>query len=204
MTRKTHPVPAPVPVPEPTPLAEAIAQAVMALVVSVPNSARAQVPQPLAAAQSLTRAAAKKAAFTSGSLALAPGPLGLLTLLPDLLAVWRIQAQMVSDIAAVYGQQGTLTQEHLLYCLFKHTASQAVRDLVVRGGERYLVKHASLAVLQQVARKLGITVSKKVIGGGISRFLPVVGAMGVGGYAYYDTAKVAATAIELFEKGLDA
>jgi len=28
----------------------------------------------------------------------------------------------------------------------------------------------------------------------------VVGAMGVGGYAYYDTAKVAATAIELFEK----
>jgi hypothetical protein len=30
--------------------------------------------------------------------------------------------------------------------------------------------------------------------------LPVVGALGVAGYAYYDTAQVAATAISLFEK----
>jgi hypothetical protein len=204
MTHHTHPVPAPIPesVPVATPLAEAIARALLALVVSVPTSSQTRAPLPLAAAQSLTRAAAKKAALTSGALAMAPGPLGLLTLLPDLLGVWKIQAQMVSDIAAVYGKQGALTQEHMLYCLFKHTASQAVRDLVVRAGERYLVKHASLAVLQQVARKLGLTVSKKVIGGGISRFLPVVGAMGVGGYAYYDTTKVAATAIELFERGL--
>lgn len=189
----THPVPAPMP------LAELIAQTLMGLAVNVPSSSQSQAALPLVAAQRLTRTAAKKAALTSGSLAMAPGPLGLLTLLPDLLAVWRIQAQLVSDIAAVYGQQGTLTQEHLLYCLFKHTASQAVRDLMVRGGERYLVQHASLAVLQQIARKLGITVNKKVIGGGISRFLPVLGAMGVGGYAYYDTTQVAATAIALFE-----
>ena len=202
MKPKAHPVPASVTVPVPPPVAEAIAQALVALVVSVPSSAQKPASLPLAAAQSLTRTAAKKAALTSGTLAMAPGPLGLLTLLPDLLAVWRIQAQMVSDIAAVYGQKGTLTQEHMLYCLFKHTASQAVRDLVVRAGERYLVQHASLAVLQQIARKLGISMSKKVIGGGISRFLPVVGAVGVGGYAYYDTAKVAATAIALFEKGV--
>lgn len=134
---------------------------------------------------------------------MAPGPLGLLTLLPDLLAIWKIQAHLVSDIAAVYGLQGQLTREHMLYCLFKHTAAQAVRDLVVRAGERFLIKKASFTVIQQIARKLGLTVKKKVIGGGVSRFLPLVGAMGVGGYAYYDTAKVAATAIELFEKGFD-
>ncbi|MEY4736174.1 MAG: hypothetical protein RL302_493 [Pseudomonadota bacterium] len=192
--------PAPAPLPVPTAGAEAIAQALLGLVVNVPTSSQTRARLSLPAAQSLTRAAARKAALTSGTLAMAPGPLGLLTLLPDLVAVWKIQAQMVSDIAAVYGKQGTLTQEHMLYCLFKHTASQAVRDLVVRAGERYLVKHATLAVLQQIARKLGIIVSKKVIGGGISRFLPVLGAMGVGGYAYYDTIQVAATAIELFEK----
>ena len=200
MNPKAHPVPAPVPAP--APVAEAIAQALLALVVSIPTSSQTRASLPLSAAQSLTRTAAKKAALTSGTLAMAPGPLGLLTLLPDLLAVWKIQTQMVSDIAAVYGKQGKLTQEHMLYCLFKHTASQAVRDLIVRAGERYLVQHASLAMLQQIARKLGIIVSKKVIGGGISRFLPVVGAVGVGGYAYYDTAKVAATAIELFERGM--
>jgi len=180
--------------------ADAVARALLAVVGDIPASSQNTVKVPLTAAQHLTRVAARKAAMTSGSLAMAPGPLGLFTLLPDLIAVWRIQSQLVSDIAAVYGQHGTLTREHMLYCLFKHTASQAVRDLVVRAGERYLIKHASLALIQAIARKLGVTVSKKMIGGGISRFLPVVGAMGVGGYAYYDTAKVAATAIELFEK----
>jgi len=180
--------------------ADAVARALLAVVGDIPASSQNTVKAPLTAAQYLTRVAARKAAMTSGSLAMAPGPLGLFTLLPDLIAVWRIQSQLVSDIAAVYGQHGTLTREHMLYCLFKHTASQAVRDLVVRAGERYLIKHASLALIQTIARKLGVTVSKKMIGGGISRFLPVVGAMGVGGYAYYDTAKVAATAIELFEK----
>ena len=180
--------------------ADAVARALLAVVGDIPASSQNTVKVPLTAAQHLTRVAARKAAMTSGSLAMAPGPLGLFTLLPDLIAVWRIQSQLVSDIAAVYGQHGTLTREHMLDCLVKHTASQAVRDLVVRAGERYLIKHASLALIQTIARKLGVTVSKKMIGGGISRFLPVVGAMGVGGYAYYDTAKVAATAIELFEK----
>ena len=180
--------------------ADAVARALLAVVGDIPASSQTTVKVPLTAAQHLTRVAARKAAMTSGSLAMAPGPLGLFTLLPDLIAVWRIQSQLVSDIAAVYGQHGSLTREHMLYCLFKHTASQAVRDLVVRAGERYLIKHASLALIQTIARKLGVTVSKKMIGSGISRFLPVVGAMGVGGYAYYDTAKVAATAIELFEK----
>jgi hypothetical protein len=179
---------------------DVIARALLAVVGDIPNSAQPAAKVPLPAAQYLTRVAARKAAMTSGSLAMAPGPLGLFTLLPDLIAVWKIQAKLVSDIAAVYGQHGTLTREHMLYCLFKHTASQAVRDLVVRAGERYLIKHASLALIQSVAHRLGVKVSKKMIGGGISRFLPVVGAMGVGGYAYYDTAKVAATAIELFEK----
>lgn len=35
-----------------------------------------------------------------------PGPLGLLTILPDMYAIWRVQAQLVADIAAVYGKTG--------------------------------------------------------------------------------------------------
>jgi len=140
--------------------------------------------------------------MTSGSLAMAPGPLGLLTVLPDLVAVWKLQSQLVSDIAAVYGRSATLSKEQMLYCLFKHSASQVVRDMVVRAGERYLIKRASVGLLQQTAKRLGFQLSQKVIGNSASRFLPVLGAIGVGGYAYYDTSKVAATAMELFEKGV--
>jgi hypothetical protein len=179
-----------------------ISEVVMGFVSDVPSSARKQAADPRRAAQALTRAAARKAAMTSGSLAMAPGPLGLLTVLPDLVAVWKLQSQLVSDIAAVYGRSATLSKEQMLYCLFKHSASQVVRDMVVRAGERYLIKRASVGLLQQTAKRLGMQLSQKVIGSSASRFLPVLGAIGVGGYAYYDTSKVAATAMELFEKGV--
>ena len=165
----------------------------------VPHSAQSSALQPLQAARALTQTAANKAAMVSGSLALAPGPFGLLTVLPDLVAVWRIQSQMVSDIAAVYGQSATLTTEHMLYCLFKHSAAQAVRDLAVRAGERWLIRQASGAVLQTIVKRLGTRLTQKAVGSSAARFVPLLGAVGVGGYAYYDTRKVAASAIALFE-----
>ena len=176
-----------------------LALALLDFVGTIPTSRQHAVDEPRAVAARLTRAAARTAAATSGSLALPPGPLGLLTVLPDLFAVWKIQSQLVADIAAVYGRSDALTKEQMLYCLFRHLASQAVRDLLVRAGERWLIQRASLAVLQSVAQRIGLHLSKKVIGAGLSRWLPLVGAVGVAGYAYYDTRQVAATAIALFE-----
>lgn len=165
----------------------------------IPGSSEPIASHPRIAAQRLTRIAAKNAALTSGAMAMAPGPLGLLTLLPDLVAVWRIQAQLVADIAAVYGQQSHLTQEHMLFCLFKHTASQALRDVLVRAGERFIIKRVSLGVLQSLAKRIGFKLSQRLAGSSFSRFVPIAGAVAVGGYAYYDTTKVATSAIEIFE-----
>jgi uncharacterized protein (DUF697 family) len=180
--------------------AEALATAALSVAGHVPLSEQAVSSQPLQTAKELTRSAANKAALTSGTLALAPGPFGLLTVLPDLLTVWRIQSQLVSDIAAVYGQTASLSKEHMLYCLFKHSAAQAVRDLAVRAGERWLVRKASGALLQNIAKRIGVRLGQKVLGNGAARFFPLLGAVGVGGYAYYDTTKVAASAIALFQQ----
>jgi hypothetical protein len=184
-------------------VAEALYTAALDIAGRIPVSEQGVSSQPLQAAQTLTRAAANKAAMTSGTLALAPGPFGLLTVLPDLLAVWRIQSQLVSDIAAVYGETASLSKEHMLYCLFKHSAAQAVRDLAVRAGERWIIRKASVALMQSIAKRIGVRLSQKVLGSGAARFFPLLGAVGVGGYAYYDTTKVAASAIALFESGYE-
>ena len=180
---------------------ETLGHALLDIAGRVPPSEQPRALQPRQAAEALRRAAANKAAMTSGSLALAPGPFGLLTVLPDLLVVWRIQSQLVSDIAAVYGHTATLSTEHMLYCLFKHSAAQAVRDLVVRAGERWIIRKVSGALVQSIAKRLGARLSQKALGVGAARFLPVLGALGVGGYAYYDTMQVAASAMALFESG---
>ncbi len=154
-------------------------------------------------ARQIAHAAARRAATTSGALALPPGALGWLTVLPELAAVWALQAQMVADIAGVYGKQATLDRERMLYCLFRHTAAQAVRDLVVQVGGRFLVQQASVRMLQLAARKIGVRVSQRALGAGISRWLPVIGAAGVAAYAYYDTLQVARSAVELFESDVE-
>jgi len=180
-----------------------VAEVMLDLVARVPGTDEHKSRDPAKRARAVANSAAARAAMTAGSLALPPGPLGWLTILPELVVVWRIQAQMVADIAGIYGKEAYLRREQMLYCLFRHTAAQAARDLIVRVGERYLVQRVSLRTLQSVSERVGIRVTQQAIGKGISRWLPVIGALGVGAYAYYDTGQVARTATELFKHEIE-
>ncbi|QWT19938.1 hypothetical protein KPL74_19590 [Bacillus sp. NP157] len=177
-----------------------VAKAILEFVSRIPDS---EVPKATKGSadeecRRLASAAANKAALTAGSLALPPGPLGWLTVLPELVAIWRIQGQLVSDIAAAYGKTPKLGREQMLWCLFRHTAAQAFRDIAIRVGDRLVFRTTATSVLQRLAGRIGVSVTKRAVGKGISRWLPVVGALGVGAYAYYDTGQVAKTAIDLF------
>ena len=198
MAKKTLAVRSPTPSP-----ADRIAEEILNFIARIPHAQEKESSDPVKSSREATRKAASKAGLIAGSLALPPGPLGWLTIVPELTAVWKIQAQLVADIAAIYGKEAVLTHEQMLYCLFRHAAAQAFRDLVVRVGERVLIRRASLRVLQMIAQKVGIRITHQVIGKGISRWLPLVGAVSVGAYAYFDTDQVATTAIALFERELD-
>jgi len=87
----------------------------------------------------------------------------------------------------------------MLYCLFKHAAAQVMRDVAARAGERIVFKQASLRAFETIATKLGVKVSQRTIAKSVAKWLPIAGAAGVAGYAYFDTSQVGATALELFE-----
>ncbi len=186
---------------EPTsPAANPLTDAVLELVLYIPDSAEPMGDDPVTRAQIIARNAARNASLLSGSLALPPGVLGWLTVVPELVGVWKIQAQMVADISAVYGKRTSLGHEHMLYCLFKHISAQVFRDVVVRVGERVVVRETALKFLQMEAQKLGILVSKTMLRKSVTRFVPMLGALSVGAFAYFDTLEVAKTAVELFER----
>jgi hypothetical protein len=178
---------------------ETIAEAIENVVSSVPASRERAVQEPALAARKLARKAARRAAALSGTLALPPGALGMLTVIPDLIAIWRIQAQMVADIAGLYGRELQLTRTHMVYCLFRHAATQLARDVVVRTGERLVVRQLSGGAMRSVLTTVGLNVTQRLAGTAASRWLPIVGAAAVAGYAYFDTMQVAKTAINLLE-----
>ena len=170
----------------------------MGVLSHIPTTRETEGTSPVTRARVIAKAAARKTATVSGSLSLPPGPAGWLTIIPDLTMVWKIQSQMVADIAGAFGKESFLAQEQMLYCLFRHAAAHSVRGLAVRAGERILIRRAPALALETAVRKIGLPVARRIAGRGIARWLPVVGAAGVAGYAYYDTMRVADTTIELF------
>ena len=173
------------------------------LLSEIPESKEPESRTPEDRARAIAHSAAIKAAMVSGGLALPPGPLGYLTILPDLYGIWKIQTQMVADIAGAFGKTAYLSREQVLYCLFRHAAAQAVRDIVVRVGERILIRRPALRVGQHLLQRIGVRVTQRLAGSAIARWLPIVGALGVGAYAYYDTGQVADTAIDLFHHEIE-
>lgn len=167
------------------------------VVADVPAPRTQEVEHPDRAASRIARLAAQRAALVSGSLALPPGPFGLLTVLPDLFLIWKTQRQMVADIFAVYGRTAELTRTHMLYCLFRHAASHVLRDVAVRSGQRFIVRQLSSQALASAANRIGVAVSQRVVGTAASRWIPLAGAAAVSAYAYWDTLQVARTAQRL-------
>ena len=168
------------------------------LVGDIPAARESQSAAPDARARSIARLAAGKAAASAGALALPPGPLGWLTIAPELYAVWRIQAQMVADIAGAYGKPELLGREQMLYCLFSHTSAKVFQDLVVRVGQRYVVRRAPVSALYGIANKVTLRIMQRSASRLVTRWVPLLGAMGVAGYVFVDTGRVADASIELF------
>jgi hypothetical protein len=189
------------PVPEP---AGQVGGVIERVVSDVPAPRTHPVEHPDAAAARLAQRAAKRAALVAGSLALPPGPLGVLTVLPDLYLIWQTQRQMVADIFAVYGRTAELTRTSMLYCLFRHAASHVLRDVAVRSGQRFVVRQLSSRALSSAAVKVGVVVSRQVVGRAASRWIPLAGAAAVSAYAYWDTLQLARTARKLLDRPPDA
>ncbi|MBB5208110.1 hypothetical protein [Chiayiivirga flava] len=180
-----------------------LADRLLDLVARIPTPREKKADDPAVRASHIARTAAAKSAAAAGALALPPGALGWITITPELYAVWRLQAQMVADIAGAYGKTHLLGREQMLYCLFGHTAAGAFEDLVVRVGERWLIRRTPLSSLYAVGNKVAMLIAQRSAGRMVTRWVPVVGALGVAGFVYVDTGKVADTAMELFEHDVD-
>ncbi len=166
---------------------------------NIPDSLHVSAIDPENRATMLTQQAAFKAATVSATLSIPAGFTGILTAIPDIAAIWRIQAQLVADIAASYGKIALLTREAMVWCLFRHSAAQLLRDIAVRTGSRIVVQKLSTTALKKIVEKIGIKISSKFVSKSLLRAIPALGAIGNGAYAYLDTKEVGKTAIAYFK-----
>jgi hypothetical protein len=140
-----------------------MANAIFDLVGQVPTSEEPEHREPTKRSRSIANRTAIRAALSAGTLALPPGPLGWLTILPELRTVWKQQAQMVADIAGSFGKAQSLTREQMLYCLFRHIAPGAFRGVVNGSAGRFVVTEASPRMLRAIVQKIGLRITMRVM-----------------------------------------
>jgi hypothetical protein len=169
------------------------------LIDDVPPSTDTRRNNALIRARELIAGASFRAADISKMLALEPESTEGSTLLADLTAIWRVQAQLVADIGRVFGKSGQLTEESIVSCLFRHGAAQFAREVVTGLGERWLVQCGS----QRARPNTGNEIVPRVARQRSSRLLPIIGAAAVAAYAYYDTDRIGQEAIEFFTKEIE-
>ena len=87
----------------------------------------------------------------------------------------------------------------MVWCLFRHSAAQLLRDVAVRTGSRIVVQKLSTTALKKIVEKIGIKISSKFVSKSLLRAIPAIGAIGNGAYAYLDTKEVGKTAIAYFK-----
>ena len=178
---------------------EKLSSLLFELITDIPESLHSPTENSDEKIKKLIRQAAVKASMVSATLSVPAGVTGVLTSIPDIAAIWRIQAQLVSDIAATYGKFAQLSREAMVWSLFRHSAAQLVRDIAVRTGSRIVVQKVSFAVLEALLKKIGVKVSTKFLGRAALRAIPAIGAIGNGAYSFYDTTEVGKTAAAYFK-----
>ena len=168
------------------------------LVTDIPEPLSKPSPEPEKAARRLIRSACLKASAVSATLSIPAGIAGIAAALPDMVAVWKIQAQLVSDIALTYGKVAILNRESMMLCLFRHSAAHLLKDLMIHTGSKVIVHKLSTTAFKKTVEKISLKISSRFIRRITLKALPALGALGNGALSCWDTAQVGKTALAYF------
>ncbi len=146
----------------------------------------------------MLQSSCRKAGLLSAGLSIPTGPLGLITLMPDLTGVWNIQSHMDSDLASAFGERSWLNREQMLFFLFRHSVSHLVGDVITKSGERYLVQKLSQKAFDNIVERLALRISSNLTVRATKIAFPLIGAAFLGAYSYVDTLQVGVTAKKFF------
>ncbi len=146
----------------------------------------------------LIKHSALKSSSVSAALAVPGGVVGLVSALPDIAMVWRIQSQLISNIAAAHGKSAQVTREQMLWCMFRQMAVGVMKEVIVQQGSQYLVRTMSDKALKSILGKVGHGIVRSQGSRAMGKVVPLLGSVSAGALTYYDTWRVGRNAHRLY------
>jgi uncharacterized protein (DUF697 family) len=148
----------------------------------------------------ITRKTAIRCASLAGAFYLFPGKMNYALILPELLLIYRLQAQMIIDIAALYGKDNPIDKTLLFYCLFQGSNSDLLKHLIKDTGKRVIVRPVSIKMVEAFIQQLSKSFFKKSFSRYFSVLLPLLGFTLSGSLNYLYTTRIGEVASQVFSK----
>jgi len=152
--------------------------------------------------EEMIQEAARKAFWVSTTLSAVWGPAGLATILPEIMALMKIQMNLVYKIANYHQKLNTVSQPVILL-VFANALGLTIGPQVLRKiGAILVVKSMSTPVIKRIAQKIGMEIAIKISQRAAGRWIPVLLAPVFGLFSQKMTEKIGREAHQLFSQDI--
>lgn len=152
--------------------------------------------------EEMIKNASNKAFAISSAAALVPGPAGWITILPELLAITKIQISLIADIADYYGMAPKVNSSTIIL-VFANELGLSVRGLAKKTGEKVIITVLSQKAVLAVSKRIGLKIGGKVTQRVLGRIVPFILAPIFGKFSKTMTERIGKEAIDLFSTGIE-
>lgn len=144
----------------------------------------------------------KQNAAISGAAGVIPGPIGMLAVVPEIIAVTRNQLNLIYDIGVASDKEDLMTRE-LLATVFASAFGMSLGGLGMMHGSKLIIKRSSLRVMQKTIGILGGKITQQALKASIGKWFPVVGSAALAAWSYQTTKTVGKKASKILEMDIE-
>jgi uncharacterized protein (DUF697 family) len=153
--------------------------------------------------QMMTRKASRAAFLISTGAAIPTGPIGLATIVPEVVAVTKLQIDLIYKIAKFYKQETKMNKTIILAVLGAALGVVLKHALINKVGSRIIVKSLGAESAKRITREIGEKFGARLLRKGLGRWIPIILAPFFGYFSLSMTRKVGREADLLFSHELE-
>lgn len=151
----------------------------------------------------MTKTASWKAFSISTIAGIPPGPFGLATILPEIMAITKLQINLIYRIAKYYNKEEKINSTLIIHVFITGFGIAMGRSLLRKVGTRFIVRALTTQAIKKVAQQIGARIGIRALQRVGGRWIPIISAPIFGAFSKSQTTKIGNAAIELFSKEIE-
>jgi len=153
--------------------------------------------------EEMVKSASWKAFAISTAAAIPPGFIGYATILPEIMAVTKVQINLIYSIAKYYGKAATMNTT-ITTLIFANEAGITIsQDVVKKMGPKLVVRAMGTKALRPITQRIAVRIGGRITQKLVARWIPFVLAPLFGAFSKSMTTTIGKYAIKLFQNDIE-